>query len=194
MDRRKREKRHAVSGPALLRTKNSNEAVAECCNISSTGVLLRNIDLPPTENDVWVYFRLGSDKFVAPGEIVRTTDHQVAVVFREQPAGLDDALKSIEQRGSNRRTQERIHLTTLVQIRRQSGETEVVQPMDVSPGGFGFESVRNYKLGEKLSISMHYNPNDPTEDDMEWAFVVRTELLPKWDAFRYGVEFLSPDR
>jgi hypothetical protein len=194
MDRRKREKRHAVSGPALLRTKNSNEAVAECCNISSTGVLLRSIDLPATESDVWVYFRLGSHKFVAPGEIVRTGKQQVAVVFREQPAGLDEALKSIQQDGRERRTQDRIHLTTLVQVRRQSGEAEVVQPMDVSPGGFGFESVRTYKLGEKVSVSMHYNPNDPDEDDMEWAVVVRTELLPKWDAYSYGVEFLSPER
>ncbi len=194
MNRRRRDKRHAVSGPALLRGKNSNEAVAECCNISSSGVLLRSLDLPPAENEVWVYFRLGAQKFVAPGEIVRTGGHQVAVVFREKPAGLDEVLNGIQAHGRERRTQDRIHLTTLVRIQRQSGEREVVQPLDVSPGGFGFESVRIYSLGEKVSVCMHYNVNEPDEGDVEWAVVVRTELLPKWDAYSYGVEFLSPDR
>ena len=91
------------------------------------------------------------------------------------------------------RRSRRIGMTTRVRIRRESGpETEVLEPVNVSLGGISFESTRQYDLHEIVWVKMHYDPNLTDGGGTETrSMIVRAVPLPRWDAFSYGVKFLT---
>ena len=103
--------------------------------------------------------------------------------------GVDPALEG----GKEHRRSRRIGMKTRVRIRRESGsETEVLEPVNVSRGGVSFESTRQYDLHEIVWVQMHYDPNLPDGGGMETrSLIVRAVPLPRWDAFSYGVKFLT---
>ena len=87
----------------------------------------------------------------------------------------------------------RIVMKMRVRIRRESGsEMEVLEPVNVSQGGIGFESTRQYDPDEIVWVKMHYDPNLPDSGGMETrSLIVRAVPLPSWNAFSCGVQFLT---
>ncbi len=110
-------------------------------------------------------------------------------------ASVPTAEERVDAKLGGRKEHRRSHRTfmkTRVRIRRESGpETEVLEPANVSWGGISFESTRQYDLHEIVRVKMH-DPNLPDGGGMETrSLIVRAVPLPKWDAFSYGVKFLT---
>ena len=91
------------------------------------------------------------------------------------------------------RRSRRVGMATRVRIRRESGpEPEVLEPVNVSRGGISFESARQYDLHEIVWVKMHYAPNLPDGGGAETrSMIVRAVPLPRWEAFSYGIKFLT---
>lgn len=185
---RRQAARVPVTAPVMFRTANAQEGDGQTLNVSSSGILFGTQASPGSCTEVIVYFKLAGRQFLVEGEILRTTQNQMAVVFREEPRGLQQVLNSMEKKESRRGR--RVQLRTLIRVRRESeSQAEVLQPVDVSRGGLSFQSVREYRLGEVLHIALHYDPRQPDAALETASCVVRIERLPQWEAFEYGVQF-----
>lgn len=98
-----------------------------------------------------------------------------------------------EEGGKERRIARRIAMKTKVRVRRDNAdEFEIVEPLNVSRGGVGFESIHEYQLDEIIWVIVHYEPDKPDSEQIETrSTIVRVVPLKKWDAFSYGVQFLQ---
>lgn len=186
---RRQATRVPITAPVIFRTANAKEGNGQALNVSTTGLLFSTQASPGSCTEVVVYMQVGGRQFLAEGEIVRTVENEMAVVFRQEPRGLSQLLSSVKK-NDNRRGR-RIQLRTLIRVRRESGtQAEVLQPVDVSRGGVSFQSVQEYKVSEVVYIALHYNPKQPNDALETGARIVRIERLPQWEAFEYGVQFL----
>ncbi len=89
--------------------------------------------------------------------------------------------------GAERRTSRRIHMKTDARIRRSSGGTEVLVPVNVSRGGIAFQSRAYYELEEVVHVALHYRKGaEPMEAP---GRIVRVSKLE--NAFEFGVRFES---
>jgi len=87
---------------------------------------------------------------------VKTTEVKTTEVKTTE---VETASKTSEPSGAERRTSRRIQMKTRVRIRRDSDNaSEVLEPVNVSRGGLGFESCRRFALHETLWVTMHYQP------------------------------------
>jgi hypothetical protein len=95
--------------------------------------------------------------------------------------------------GAERRRSRRIQMRTRARIRRQSdGSAEVLEPVNVSRGGIGFRSSRLYALHEKISVNMHFQPNQPESEISESrGMIVRAVAETGTQLYSYGVKFLG---
>ena len=92
--------------------------------------------------------------------------------------------------GQDRREARRISMKTRVRIRRDSGSAvEVLEPLNVSRGGIGFQSAQQYALHEVVWVTLHYQPG--TEELETRSMIVRAVPLPESGFFSYGVKFLG---
>jgi len=96
-----------------------------------------------------------------------------------------------EPEGKERRVARRIAMKTKVRVRRDNvDDFEIVEPLNVSRGGVGFESVNEYQLDEIIWVIVHYEEEKPDSEQIETrSTIVRVVPLKKWDAFSYGVQF-----
>ncbi len=103
--------------------------------------------------------------------------------------GLDTELVGTKEH----RRYRRMAMKTRVRIRRESGsEMEVLEPVNVSQGGIGFESTRQYDPREVVWVKMPYDPSLPDSGGIETrSLIVRAVPLPGWNAFSCGVQFLT---
>jgi hypothetical protein len=102
--------------------------------------------------------------------------------------------------GPERRTSRRIQMKTRVRIRRESDNvSEVLQPVNVSRGGLGFQSPKRFGLHETVWVTMHYQAESGESKarvvdvvgSMETkSMIVRAAPLTNSTEFSYGVRFL----
>lgn len=185
---RRQAKRIPVNAPAILRTSNAQEGHGQVLNLSGAGLLLRSQVSPGLATEVIVSFKLGARQFIAEAEISRTADDKIAIVFQQEPHGLREWIASLEKKESRRA--QRVSWNTLIRVRRDSqAEAEVLQPLDLSRGGVGFQSAQEYQLGELVYIALHYDPEQPDAAIESASRIVRIERLPEWSAFQYGAQF-----
>jgi pyruvate/2-oxoglutarate dehydrogenase complex dihydrolipoamide acyltransferase (E2) component len=95
--------------------------------------------------------------------------------------------------GAERRRARRIQMRTRARVRRLSdGTAEVLEPVNVSRGGIAFRSSRLYVLHEKVTVNMHYRPNQPEGDLIEsHGMIVRAVPESGVQFYSYGVKFLD---
>jgi hypothetical protein len=95
--------------------------------------------------------------------------------------------------GAERRKSRRIQMRTRARIRRQSdGSAEVLEPVNVSRGGIGFRSSRLYVLHEKITVNMHYQPEQPESALIHsHGMIVRAIAETGTPLYSYGVKFLD---
>lgn len=97
--RQKRQhRRYALAGQAVFRTAKAVEARACSLNIGIGGILLRSPVIPPEGTELWLHLALEDRPeafFITRGRIVRTEPDGLAVIFLEQPAGLESMLRSL---------------------------------------------------------------------------------------------------
>jgi hypothetical protein len=97
----------------------------------------------------------------------------IARALRPVPAALE------------RRKHRRVHVTMLLRLRNEKGESETVQTLDASKGGVCFLSRRSYRVGECLYFTLPSTDKPaPTETR---GCVVRAELGRQGTI--YGVRF-----
>lgn len=89
--------------------------------------------------------------------------------------------------GAERRTSRRIQMKTKIRV-RYGKAMELIEPINVSKGGVGFESDRTYPLHEIVFVTMHYQPGT---DQMETRSII-VRAAPKEEVTSYGVKFLGP--
>jgi len=95
--------------------------------------------------------------------------------------------------GAERRKARRIQMRTRARIRRESdGSAEVLEPVNVSRGGIGFRSSRLYARHEKITVNMHYQPEQPeTAMIHSHGMIVRAVAETGTQLYSYGVKFLD---
>jgi len=95
--------------------------------------------------------------------------------------------------GAERRKARRIQMRTRARIRRESdGSAEVLEPVNVSRGGIGFRSSRLYAMHEKITVNMHYQPEQPETNMIHTrGMIVRAVAETGTQLYSYGVKFLS---
>jgi hypothetical protein len=95
--------------------------------------------------------------------------------------------------GPERRRARRIQMRTRARVRRDSdGSAEVLEPVNVSRGGISFRSSRLYAMHEKITVNMHYQPEQP-EAAMIYSpgMIVRAVAETGTQLYSYGVKFLG---
>jgi hypothetical protein len=106
--------------------------------------------------------------------------------------------------GPERRTSRRIQMKTRVRIRRDAERdsesvAEVLEPLNLSRGGVGFQSSKRFALHETVWVTMHYQPGSAESKalaadgaaEMETkAIIVRAAPLADGAEFSYGLRFL----
>ncbi len=106
----------------------------------------------------------------------------------EAPPGRAGPAPSPE--GRDRRETRRISVKTRARIRQDSGPVvEVLEPVNVSRVGLGFQSAQQYALHEVVWVTLHYQPG--AEKLETRSMIVRTVPLPESGLFSYGVKFLG---
>ena len=95
----RRHKRYPVAGQAEFWTA-SMKATCDLLDVSKGGVLIRSADVPSGESGITVRFTvLGySRMFEADGHVVRAQLDSIAVMFFDEPPGLDGLLRWLERR------------------------------------------------------------------------------------------------
>jgi hypothetical protein len=95
--------------------------------------------------------------------------------------------------GAERRKSRRIQMRTRARVRRDSdGSAEVLEPVNVSRGGIGFRSSRLYAMHEKITVNMHYQPEQPEAALIHTrGIIVRAVAETGTQLYSYGVKFLS---
>jgi hypothetical protein len=80
-------------------------------------------------------------------------------------------------------------MKTRVRIRRESDNvSEILEPLNLSRGGVGFQSCKRFALHEIVWVIMHYRPEST---DMETkSMIVRAAPIPHSTEFSYGLKFL----
>lgn len=188
---RRKATRCRVPSRVIFRTAAAQEAVGQLVDVAPVGARFSTAAAPVAGTQMWMQFNIAGKSFIAPAELVRNEDGQVCVVFRQEPFGLRHALDVATR---NERRHGRVSVRTMLRVRRLSAaEAEVVQPVDVSRTGIGFESVREYEPQEKVLVTLHYDPARPESSIETPAEVVRVEPLDRWDAYGYGLRFVPLD-
>jgi hypothetical protein len=117
-----------------------------------------------------------------------------------------------ELSGAERRTSRRIQMKTRVRIRRDSDNVcEVLEPVNVSRGGLGFQSCKRFALHETVWATMHYQPGsdgipaksasrlagrskalalDAAAEIETKSIIVRAAAMANSIEFSYGLKFL----
>jgi hypothetical protein len=94
-----------------------------------------------------------------------------------------------EPSGPERRVSRRIQMKTRVRIRRESDNvSEILEPLNLSRGGVGFQSCKRFALHETVWVTMHYQP-DTTEMETK-SIIVRAAPIRNSTEFSYGLKFL----
>jgi hypothetical protein len=80
-------------------------------------------------------------------------------------------------------------MKTRVRIRRDSDNvSEILEPVNLSRGGVGFQSCKRFALHETVWVTMHYQPE---ATDMETkSIIVRAAPIAHSTEFSYGLKFL----
>ena len=80
-------------------------------------------------------------------------------------------------------------MKTKARVRLDKSEKfEVVEPINVSRGGLGFQGPPTYALHDIVWVTMHYMPG--TTEMEARSMVVRAAKLAGQDACSYGIRFL----
>ncbi len=188
-EERRATRRYAFSVPALYRIEAGQEGGGECVNICAGGLLFRGEPLLPGGSEVLMYLKLGSRQVLAQAAVVWTGSGVAGVRFLRPVAELPEVIELLEELAAGeRRSSRRVAAASMVRIRRESGETEVVPPIDLSRGGFAFESVQHYSLHECVWVAPHFRPEDRDPLELRGA-IVRAAPVAGWEAQRYGVKF-----
>lgn len=186
-DERRRAKRVAISAHTIYRTEKAVEGEGNSLNVSRSGIQIKTDLLPPSGTDLVLYFKVADRQFLAPGEVVWTEGDRAGIVFRQEPHRLENFLDSLPQ--TEQRAANRVQAEMLVRIRRGDYRSEIVEPVNVSQGGFGFQSVLEYSQGEMVFTTLDYRPGKAETAEVPSA-IVRVTPLFRWDAYSYGVRFL----
>jgi hypothetical protein len=117
-----------------------------------------------------------------------------------ETAAATAAAPAPEPSGPERRTSRRIQMKTRVRIRRDSDNvSEVLEPINLSRGGVGFQSCKRYALHETVWVTMHYQPDnlgakghalDGAAEMETKSIIVRAAPIPQSTEFSYGLKFL----
>ena len=112
-----------------------------------------------------------------------------APAIPEPLAPAETAAEVPELSGPERRTSRRIQMKTKVRIRRASDNVaEILEPINISRGGVGFQSCKRFALHETVWVIMHYRPDST---DMETkSIIVRAASMANRTEFSYGLKFL----
>ena len=94
---RRQAERVPITAPLIFRTANAVEGDGHTLNVSRTGLSFSTPVSPGSSPEVLVYFKLAGRQYLAQGQIVRTAQNQVAIVFREAPRGLEQLLAPLEK-------------------------------------------------------------------------------------------------
>jgi hypothetical protein len=90
------------------------------------------------------------------------------------------------------RRHNRVSLKLPVLIRRYSGGVEITHTDDVSKGGFGFTSEKDYYVGEGLMVACPYSGTDSNIEVQ--AQIVRRQPVPDAEnTHRYGVKYAGSE-
>lgn len=139
-------------------------------------------ELTPSEQQA--YWILGA---LQAGTRAAAVAHDAQVTAAPAP---DEQPMAVEPpTGMERRQSRRIFMRTRVRIRRDpGGQVELIDPINVSRGGIGFDSDLRYTLHETVWATMHYQPG--TSEMETRALIVRAAPLPDGKNFSYGLKFL----
>ncbi len=98
MPERRRYKRYSHPGRIVFRTGTSLESAGETLNFGAGGALVHTTVMPEKGVALSVSFTIpgGFGTFVTTGRVLRTEEDRLAIEFLEEPAGLKEALKSLE--------------------------------------------------------------------------------------------------
>ncbi len=112
---------------------------------------------------------------------------QAAAPKAATPPASDEAP---EPSGAERRVSRRIQMKTRFRIRRDSDSVaDVLEPLNVSRGGVGFQSSKRFTLHETVWVTMHYQPGSAGEMETK-SIIVRAAPLSNGSDVSYGVKFL----
>jgi PilZ domain len=89
------------------------------------------------------------------------------------------------------RRHHRVSLKLPVMIRRYSGGVEITQTDDVSKGGFGFTSEKDYYVGEGLMVACPYSGTDVNIEVQ--AQIVRRQPINGTENKQYGVKYAGAE-
>jgi len=88
----------------------------------------------------------------------------------------------------NRRRDRRMKTKVSAAIRGAGGREEIVDCLDMSRGGFGFRSSREYSLEARIEAAVPYSPDGSSI--FVPAKIVNVSKLEKSKLFRYGAAYL----
>jgi len=89
------------------------------------------------------------------------------------------------------RRHRRVGLKLPVLIRRYTGGVEITHTDDVSKGGFGFTSEKDYYVGEGLMVACPYNERDRNIEVQ--AQVVRRQPIEGTESKQYGAKYAGQE-
>jgi hypothetical protein len=88
----------------------------------------------------------------------------------------------------NRRRDRRMKTKLNAAIRGAGGREEIVECLDMSKGGFGFRSAREYSLDARIEAAVPYSPDGSSI--FVPAKIANVSKTEKTKMFRYGAAYL----
>jgi hypothetical protein len=94
-----------------------------------------------------------------------------------------------EPQGAERRQSLRIRMATRIRIRRESSDSgEVLEPANMSRGGFAMRTLQDYRMHETLLVDLHFRPGQVDSAMERRARVVRKVPPQGPGPFSYGLK------
>ena len=96
---RRRHTRYPAAGDATFLTA-SLMARGDLLDVAKGGALIHGAVVPSNGNGITVRFTVSGypGKFEAEGKVVRDHPHMIAIIFLDEPAGLEELLRWLERK------------------------------------------------------------------------------------------------